>query len=137
LSAGALDCPVHTGHSTVADSFPSLAKSTVVDCWSLGTPDSPVAHWTIRCGPVTVGWADVACTDCVVDHWPGARLPHRTVRCTPDSSMIYSRDDPTHFRERLVHRLNSLVLSRLTHVWPNLAKHHFSKFVRLEKFPST
>lgn len=31
LSADAPNCPMHTGHYTVADSFPSLAKPTVAD----------------------------------------------------------------------------------------------------------
>jgi hypothetical protein len=42
LSAGAPDCPMHNGHCTGGNFFPSLAKLTIVDRWSLDTPDSQV-----------------------------------------------------------------------------------------------
>jgi hypothetical protein len=97
----------------------------------------------------TVGQADVADADYMVDHWPGAPLLHRTVRCTPDSSVIYSHGASANSRERLVRRLtawapdtirctpDSPVLPRLAQVWLNLPKHNFSRLVQLEKFPST
>jgi hypothetical protein len=36
------------------------------------------------------------------DRWPGRPLAHRTVRCTPDSLVNYSRTSPTISRERPV-----------------------------------
>ena len=54
-----------------------------------------MAHRTVRCGLVTVGWADIACVDCMADRWPDARLGHRTVRCTSDSPVNYRRGAST------------------------------------------
>jgi hypothetical protein len=46
---------------------------------------------------MTVGLTDVADADYVTDRWQGAQLAHRTVRCTPDSPVIYSHSAPTGF----------------------------------------
>jgi hypothetical protein len=80
LSACAPDCPVHTRQWAVADFLPFLAKPTVATLQPLGTPDSLVVHWTVRCDLMTVGLADVADADCAADPWSGVRLAHRTVR---------------------------------------------------------
>jgi hypothetical protein len=40
--------------------------------------------------------------DRAADRWPGRPLAHRTVRCTPDSPMNYSRTSPENSRERPV-----------------------------------
>jgi hypothetical protein len=61
------------------------------------TPDSPVPpydHW--------LGHASRA--DCAADRWPSRPLAHRTVRCTLDSPVNYSRSSPHFSRERAVHR---------------------------------
>jgi hypothetical protein len=44
----------------------------------------------------------VSCADRAADRWPGRPLAHRTVRCTPDSPVNYSRTSPMNSRERLV-----------------------------------
>jgi hypothetical protein len=57
------------------------------DCCShdlLGTPDSPMAHRTVRCGLVTVGAGHASPADCAADRWrgwlTGQSSAHRTVR---------------------------------------------------------
>jgi hypothetical protein len=92
---GSPDSSVHTGHSAVNDLLHLTIEVTI----------GHLAHRTVRCSLVTVGWANVACTDCMADHWPDARLTHRTVRCTPDSPLIYSCDTSAETQERLVHVL--------------------------------
>jgi hypothetical protein len=105
---GAPDYSVHTRHYTVIDSFPLSAEPTVASRWSLGTPDSLVAHLTVRCSLVIVGQADVARADCATDYWPDGRMAHRTLRCTPDSPMNYSRGVSAISQERPVRWLVSL-----------------------------
>jgi hypothetical protein len=59
------------------------------------TPDSPV--------PPSSRWLDhVSRADRAADCWPGRPLAHRTVRCTPDSPVNYSRTSPVNSRERPV-----------------------------------
>jgi hypothetical protein len=53
---------------------------TVATLRPLGTPNSPVAHQTVRCDSMTVGLSNVADADCAAYRWSGARLGHRTVR---------------------------------------------------------
>jgi hypothetical protein len=53
-----------------------------------GAPDSPLAHWTVWCGLMTVGLPDVAGADYAADRWSGAWLAHYTVQCTPTSLVI-------------------------------------------------
>jgi hypothetical protein len=90
-----------TGQSG-ADFFPSLAKPTVGAFWS---------RWRTRHCPVHIGqsgapssrWLGHASrTDYAVDRWPGRPLAHRTVRCTPDNPVNYSRTSPTISREQQV-----------------------------------
>jgi hypothetical protein len=90
----------HTGQSG-ADFFPSLAKPTVADF-------EPLAHRTLS-GPLpTVGSATclvriarptVGSADCWLTGQSGA---HRTVRCTPDSPVNYSRTPLITSREQQV-----------------------------------
>jgi hypothetical protein len=83
-----------TGQSG-ADFLPYLAKSTVGRLGAVGAPDSPV--------PPPDRWlGHVSCADRVADRWPGRPLVHRTVRCTPDSPMNYSRTPLNSSRERSV-----------------------------------
>jgi hypothetical protein len=93
LSSGAPDSPVHTGQCPVPDFFPSMAKSTVGSQRAVGAPDSPVPH--------SDRWLDhVSRADFATDRLPGRPLAHRTVRCTPDSPVNYSRTSPVNSREQ-------------------------------------
>jgi hypothetical protein len=59
------------------------------------TPDSPV--------PSSSRWlGHVSRADRAANRWPGRPLAHRTVRCTPDSPVNYSRTSPVNSQERLV-----------------------------------
>jgi hypothetical protein len=56
------------------------------------TPDSPV--------PPSSRWlGHVSRADRAADRWPGRPLAHRTVPCTPDSPVNYSRTSPVNSRE--------------------------------------
>jgi hypothetical protein len=81
---------------TVRCGSPSLFGEA--DRWRLGAvgaPDSPV--------PSPDRWfGHVSRADRAADRWPGRPLAHRTVRCTPDSSVNYSRTPLIHSRERQV-----------------------------------
>jgi hypothetical protein len=77
---------------------------TVATLQPLGTPDSSLAHQTLRCDMMTVGLADVADANDAADRWSCARLAHQIVWCTPDSLVINSRSALTATRERHVYR---------------------------------
>jgi hypothetical protein len=75
----------------VPDLLPYLAQPSV-------EPLVPLAHWTlsgahriVRCDQVTIGSGHVSPVDRAADRWPQAPLTHRTVRCTPDSPVNFSR----------------------------------------------
>jgi hypothetical protein len=70
---------------------------TVATLRPLGTPDSPLVHRKVRCDLMTVSLADVAGADCAADRWTGVRLAQRTIRCTSNNTMIYSRNAPNCF----------------------------------------
>jgi hypothetical protein len=85
-----------------ADFFPSEAQSTV-GAWE------PLAHRTLFGAPPDSPvpppdrWlGHVSCADRAADRWPGQPLAHRTVRCTPDSLVNYSRTSPMNSRDRPV-----------------------------------
>jgi hypothetical protein len=91
-------------HRTLSGArFPSL-NGTADRCrsgsrWRTGhvrcTPDSPV--------PPSDRWpGHVSRADFAVDRWLGRPLAHRTVRCTPNSPVNYSRTPSTNSRERPV-----------------------------------
>jgi hypothetical protein len=90
LSAGAPDCPMHTGHCTVADFFPSSGELTV----ELVVGDfGRLAHQTVLWGLSTIGLANVAAVDRAPTVGAGraaVRLPHRIVQCTPDCPVNFS-----------------------------------------------
>jgi hypothetical protein len=147
---GAPDSPVHhrtvrciTGHWTMHDCLPCLAKPTIASLWSHGILDSPVAHRIVRYSLVTIGWEHVVPADRAADRWLSARLTHRTVRCTLDSSMNYSCGAVAFSRGRPIHRVRQPdirhcpVHRRLVQVWLDLAKLLRLNFSRFEKFPST
>jgi hypothetical protein len=88
---------VHSGKAILA--FCRMAHRTV-RC----TPD------TVRCGflsfsvakPTVGAWEPLAHrtlsrADRAADRWPGRPLAHRTVRCTSDSPVNYSRTPPIEF----------------------------------------
>src|SRR5699024_1171860 len=62
---------------------------------TVGAPDSPVHRSDLWLG-------HVSCGDRVADRWAGRPLAHRTVRCTPDSPVNFSRSRRRKTRERLV-----------------------------------
>jgi hypothetical protein len=70
------------------------------DRWRLGAIGAPD---TVRCTPDSLvpspdRWLDhVSRTDRAADRWPGRPLAHRTVQCTPDSPVNYSRTRPIEF----------------------------------------
>jgi hypothetical protein len=51
---------------------------------------------------LTVGSCHTSRADSAADRWPGRPLAHRTVRCTPDSPVNYSRTSPMISREQQV-----------------------------------
>jgi hypothetical protein len=96
LSRGALDSPGRTGQSGAR--FLSLTGAAdrwqTESRWRIGhvrcTLDSPV--------PSSSRWlGHVSRADRAADRWPGRPLAHRTVRCTPDSPVNYSRTSPVKF----------------------------------------
>src|SRR5688500_5178357 len=70
-----------------------MAKPTVADLGAVGAPDSPV--------PPSDRWlGHVSRAESAADRWPGRPLAHRTVRCTPDSPVNFSRTPSANSRER-------------------------------------
>jgi hypothetical protein len=59
---------------------------------AVGAPVPPSDRWL----------GHVSCTDRAADRWPGRPLAHRTVRCTPDSPVNYSRTPLIISREQQV-----------------------------------
>src|SRR5699024_1299126 len=96
LSHGAPDSPVHHRTLSGADFFPSLAKPTVGDSEPLahGQSGAPPDRWLYHASRA----------DYVGDRWPGRLLAHRTVRCTPDSPVNFSRTPPMISRELPVYQ---------------------------------
>src|SRR5688572_17171836 len=60
------------------------------------------AHRTVRCRLPTVGSATCPARIAQPTVGPGRPLAHRTVRCTPDSPVNFSRSRRRKTRERLV-----------------------------------
>jgi hypothetical protein len=66
------------------------------------TPDMSGAHRTCPV-PLSNRWPDhVSRADSAADRWLGQPLAHRTVRCTPDSPVNFSRTPSANSRERLL-----------------------------------
>jgi hypothetical protein len=89
---------------TVRCGFPSLIGEA--DRWQ------PWSRWRTGHCPVHTGqsgapsrpWlGHVSRADRTADRWPGRPMAHRTVRCTPDSPVNYSRTPLIYSRERQVH----------------------------------
>jgi hypothetical protein len=91
-----------------ADFFPSVAQSTVSTWEPLAHRTLFGAHRTVRCPLPTVGSATCLAqiaqpTVGPADRWlTGQSGAHRTVWCTPDSPVNYSRTSPMNSRERPV-----------------------------------
>jgi hypothetical protein len=69
----------------VPDLLPFLAKPAVV-------PSVLLAHRTLfGAHRMIVGSGHVSLVDRAADRWPRAPLTHRTIWCTPDSPVIFSR----------------------------------------------
>jgi hypothetical protein len=81
--------------------FPSI--NGAVDRWQ---PESRWRTGHVRCTPdrpvpPSSRWlGHVSRADRAADRWPCRPLAHRTVRCTPDSPVNYSRTSPVNSRER-------------------------------------
>jgi hypothetical protein len=91
-------------HRTLSGArFPSFCGEA--DHWQ---PESRWRTGHVRCTPDSLvppssRWlSHVSCADRAADRWPGRPLAHRTVRCTPDSPVNYSRTSPVNSRERPV-----------------------------------
>jgi hypothetical protein len=91
-----------TGQSG-ADFLPYLAKPTFGSLGAVGAPD------TVRCTPDSLvpppdRWlGHVSRADHAADRWPDRPLAHRTVQCTPDSPVNYSRTPLIPSQEQQVH----------------------------------
>jgi hypothetical protein len=101
----AVGCTGQSGaHRTLSGArFPSLNSEAdrwqTWSRWRTGhvrcTPDNPV--------PPSSRWlGHVSRADRAADRWPGRPLAHRTVRCTLDSPVNYSRTPSANSRERLL-----------------------------------
>ena len=84
---------------------------TVGRSGAVGAPDMSGAHRTVRCRLPTVGSATCPARIARPTVGPGRPLAHRTVRCTPDSPVNFSRTPPANFpraasssRASLAHR---------------------------------
>ena len=67
------------------------------------TPDMSGAHRTVRCPLPTVGLATCRAQNPRPTVGPSRPLAHRTVRCTPDSPVNFSRTPSANSRERPLH----------------------------------
>jgi hypothetical protein len=82
-----------------------LSSSGTADRWRFGAVGAPD---TVRCTPDSLvspsdRWpGHTSRADCAADRWLGRPLAHRTVWCTPDSPMNFSRTPPSSSRERPV-----------------------------------
>jgi hypothetical protein len=93
-----------TGHCPVQISF-LFWRSRPLKIWSRWR----TGHWPVHTGhcpvPPSYRWPGHAShADCAVDRWLGQPLAHRTVRCTPDSLVNFSRTPPMKSRERPFHQ---------------------------------
>ena len=73
---------------------------TVGRSGAVGAPDMSGAHRTVRCRLPTVGSATCPARIARPTVGPGRPLAHRTVRCTPDSPVNFSRTPSANSRER-------------------------------------
>jgi hypothetical protein len=81
----------HEHSSPVLDLLPYRAQSTIGPLVLLAHRTLSGAHRTVWCDQPTVGAGHASPADCAADCWPRAPLAHRTVQCTPDSPVIFSR----------------------------------------------
>jgi hypothetical protein len=108
LSPGAPGSPVHHRTLSGADLLPYLAKPTVGTWEPLAHRTLSGVHRTVQCPLPTVGSATFRAriarpTVGPTDHWlTGQSGAHRTVRCTPDSPVNYSRTSLITSREQQV-----------------------------------
>jgi hypothetical protein len=79
-----------TGQSG-ADFLTYLAKPTVGSLGAVGAPDTVLCTQDSPVPSPDCWLGHVSRADRAADRWPGRPLAHRTVRCTPDSPVNYSR----------------------------------------------
>jgi hypothetical protein len=101
------DSPVHkrtvrctTGHCPMQISFLIWRSRPLAAL-------EPLAHQTLSGAPTSRWLGHVSHADRAADRWPGRPLAHRTVRCTPDSPVNYSRTPPMKSREQRVRKSQS------------------------------
>jgi hypothetical protein len=92
----------------VPDLLPYRAQLTVGPSVLLAHRTLSGAHRTVRCDQLIVGVGHASPADCAADRWPRAPLAHRTIRCTPDSPVNFSRGIPGEFPRATSLLLNSL-----------------------------
>jgi hypothetical protein len=90
-----------TGHCPVRISF-LLWRSRPLEFWSRWRTGHCPVHTGQSGAPCDRWLCHASCADYAVDRWPGRLLAHRTVRCTPDSPVNFSRTSPPISRERPV-----------------------------------
>src|SRR5690242_19471665 len=78
-----------------------MAQPTVADLGAVGSPDMSGAHRTVRCPLPTVGLATCRAQNPRPTVGPSRPFAHRTVRCTPDSPVNFSRTPSANSREWL------------------------------------
>jgi hypothetical protein len=123
-------------HQTVRCT-PDTAQSLIP---FLNQPSQPLlvvghlAHRTVRCNLVTVGQGDVTDADCATDRWPDVRLAHQTIRWIIAATSQQFPESGL-FADWVAWAPDTVRCSPVCQLI--LAKHHFSKMVWLEKFPST
>jgi hypothetical protein len=92
-----------TGHCPVRISF-LFWRSRPLAIWSRWRTGHCPVH-TGQSGAPSYRWPGHASrADCAADRWLGRPLAHRTVWCTSDSPVNFSRTPPTKSRERPFHQ---------------------------------
>jgi hypothetical protein len=107
---------------------------------SPGTPDSSMAHQTVRCVPVTVGSGHASPVDFVLISLPTVGA---SIVGSPDSPSNFSRSVPNNSREQRVRRRASLgtgqcpVHPQAGEVWLGTANLLQTNLILFDKVPST
>jgi hypothetical protein len=87
-----------TGQSSAP---PDIVRCRFLSLIGRSRPLALESHWRTEHCPVHTGQSG-ARAGRAPDRWPGRPLAHRTVRCTPDSPVNYSRTSLMNSRERPV-----------------------------------
>jgi hypothetical protein len=106
-TSGRLSLPSVVGRTGQSGAHRTLSGARFISINSEADRCRPLQIWrTVQSGaPVLPSdrWlGHVSRADRAADRWPGRPLAHRTVRCTPDSPVNFSRSRRRKTRERLV-----------------------------------